>query len=143
MCFSSGSKKHVGKSCFIEEDTKYYAGGFMGILRIKNGTIDNHFLAYLLNSSEFKALLSGSSKGSNINNLSNKIEEIEIPQPPISIQQQIVSECEAEDKLYADSKSAINVCTSKKSTIINGIKANRVEKLKELCKKINLNSATL
>lgn len=137
MCFSSGSKKHVGKSCFIEEDTKYYAGGFMGILRIKNGTIDNHFLAYLLNSSEFKALLSGSSKGSNINNLSNKIEEIEIPQPPISIQQQIVSECEAEDKLYADSKSAINVCTSKKSTIINGIKANRVEKLKELCKKIN------
>lgn len=33
MCFSSGSKNHLGKVALIHEDMKYYAGGFMGILR--------------------------------------------------------------------------------------------------------------
>ena len=132
MCFSSGSKKHVGKSCFIEKNTEYYAGGFMGILRINNSIIDNHFLAYLLNSSGFKALLSDNSKGSNINNLSNKIGEIELPLPPISTQQQIVTECEAEDKVYDENEAAIDSIKSKEANTIATINGPRVQ-LREIC----------
>src|SRR5699024_8582792 len=34
ICMSSGSKEHIGKVAFIDQDTKYYAGGFMGIIRV-------------------------------------------------------------------------------------------------------------
>ena len=33
ICMSSGSKEHIGKVAFIDQDTDYYAGGFMGIIR--------------------------------------------------------------------------------------------------------------
>ena len=33
ICMSSGSKDHIGKVAYIDQDTKYYAGGFMGIIR--------------------------------------------------------------------------------------------------------------
>lgn len=137
MCFSSGSKKHVGKSCFIEEDTEYYAGGFMGILRIKRNNIDNHFLSYLLNFSGFKDLLSNNSKGSNINNLSNKIGEIEIPLPPMSTQQQIVSECEAEDRTYNECNEQINYLGIQKADLIENISAENVSTIGALCEEIN------
>lgn len=137
MCFSSGSKKHVGKSCFIEKNTEYYAGGFMGILRINNSIIDNHFLAYLLNSSGFKALLSDYSKGSNINNLSNKIGEIELPLPPMSTQQQIVTECEAEDRKYDECNKKIESLANQKAEIVGSISANEVTTIEALCDEIN------
>ena len=33
MCLSSGSRKHIGKIAYINDDLPYFAGGFMGIVR--------------------------------------------------------------------------------------------------------------
>ncbi len=108
MCFSSGSKQHVGKLTFIKEDTNYYAGGFMGILRQKNPNLLNYYLFNLLNTDSMREIVRSNSSGSNILNLSNSIKEVKIPLPPIDIQHQIVSECEKIDEEYENSHKKVD-----------------------------------
>src|SRR5690606_41421638 len=65
--FSSGSKQHLGKVAFIEEDTIYYAGGFMGIIRVKNNNEPKYF--YQLLNTLLRQSIRDIGSGSNINNL--------------------------------------------------------------------------
>lgn len=53
ICFSSGSKRHVGKVAFIEENTNYYAGGFMGIIRCF-GNVNAKYIFNILNSVQMR-----------------------------------------------------------------------------------------
>lgn len=107
MTLSSGSKKHVGKVAFIDDDTEYYAGGFMGIIRVKGPSLLPKYLFELLNSSKYREIIQNESNGSNINNLSNSITQIKIPIPPIDIQQQIISKVDKLDKKYQNSRMKI------------------------------------
>ena len=92
ICFSSGSKKHLGKVAFIETNTNYYAGGFMGIIRtFKNY---NSKYIYLLLNTLLRQSVRDIGSGSNINNLSSIINDMPIPLPPLEIQRQIVDELE-------------------------------------------------
>ena len=105
MCFSSGSKKHVGKLTYISEDTNYYAGGFMGILRAKQEILNSKYLYSVLNSPLYREAVRNTSTGSNINNLSKSIQEVKLPLPPLEVQAQIVSEIE---KLETEGEKAKN-----------------------------------
>ena len=96
ICFSSGSKKHLGKVALIEQDTNYFAGGFMGIIRV-NETVKSKFIYELLNG-VFRQAVRDTGSGSNINNLSGLINDIQIPIPPINIQKKIVEEIEILEK---------------------------------------------
>ena len=107
MTFSSGSKKHVGKVAFIDNDTEYYAGGFMGIIRVNGTSILPKYLFELLNTSKYRKIIQNESSGSNINNLSNAIKQIKIPIPPPDIQQQIISEIDNFNKQYQNSRMKI------------------------------------
>ena len=93
MCFSSGSKRHVGKVCLIRSDTQYYAGGFMAILRSNEAKIVPAFLYYVLNTEQMRDTVRGTSGGSNIQNLSGSIGNLPIPLPPLDVQHEIASEC--------------------------------------------------
>ncbi|MBP9174732.1 MAG: restriction endonuclease subunit S [Rhizobiales bacterium] len=96
ICVSSGSKSHVGKVALFDRDTRCYAGGFMGIIRAKNGLLPK-VLFEILNWPEISKVIRSESSGTNIQNLSSSIAEIKIPLPPLEIQHQIVTECEAVD----------------------------------------------
>ena len=96
ICFSSGSKEHLGKVAFIEKNTHYYAGGFMGIIRVKNNNEPKYF--YQLLNTLLRQSIRDIGSGSNINNLSGVINEIKIPLPPLDIQHKIVSEIKVIDK---------------------------------------------
>ena len=99
ICFSSGSKKHVGKTAYIKRNTGYYAGGFMGILRNKDiNSLSSKYVFELLNIDIYKNVIRNTSTGSNIQNLSSALEEIKIPLPQPEVQKQIVSECDIVDK---------------------------------------------
>lgn len=100
MCFSSGSRNHVGKLAIINQDTNYYAGGFMGIIRVNNKIVLPKFLYEFLNCDSIRKIVISSATGNNILNLSSLIGEIKFPLPPIAIQQRIVSECENIDTNY-------------------------------------------
>lgn len=98
ICFSSGSRDHVGKFAYIPEDLSYYAGGFMGIIRVdKSQLLPKFFYAVLLHP-DIKQNISDFATGNNINNLSPVLREIGIPVPPFDIQQKIVDEIEEIEK---------------------------------------------
>jgi type I restriction enzyme M protein len=105
MCFSSGSKEHLGKVAFIENNTKYIAGGFMAIIRVKENILPK-YLFQLLNSI-LRQSIRDLGTGSNINNLSSIINDVKIPLPPLEIQQKIVSEIEILEKNEAEAKGKI------------------------------------
>ena len=107
MCFSSGSKQHVGKIAFIKENQSYYAGGFMGILRVFDKNLLPQFLYETLNTERMRDAVRSQSSGTNIQNLSNKIAEFQIPLPPLPIQRKIVAECEKVDEEYNTSRMSI------------------------------------
>ena len=98
ICFSSGSRDHVGKFAYISEDLSYYAGGFMGIIRVdKCQLLPKFFYAVLLHP-DIKQNISDFATGNNINNLSPVLKEMRIPVPPLDIQQKIVDEIEEIEK---------------------------------------------
>ena len=107
MCFSSGSKAHLGKCCFISIDTEYYAGGFMGILRVVSDQISSKYLYYVLSAPIYRNMLSDLGTGGNIQNLSSVVGEIKIPVPPVDIQQQIISACEEIEQRYQETRMQI------------------------------------
>src|SRR5690606_4573836 len=105
ICFSSGSKEHLGKVAFIDADTNYYAGGFMGIIRAKSNIVPK-YIFQLLNTT-LRQTVRDIGTGSNINNLSGIINEVQIPLPPLDIQQKIVSEIEVLEKKEGKAKGEI------------------------------------
>lgn len=121
VCFSSGSKAHVGKITFIEKDTSFYAGGFMGIIRAYSDRILPKFLYTVLNSALYRQIIRDESSGNNIQNLSQSIARIKVPVPPIDIQKQIVEEIGKVDKSTSIANSVINNKISDIKTIINGL----------------------
>lgn len=120
ICFSSGSKKHVGKLCLIPADTNYYAGGFMGILRCLEN-IHPAYLFNILNLEEMRNQVRQLSNGNNIKNLSSSIGEIKIPLPPLDIQQQIIAECQKVDQEYETSRMAIETYRAKIAQIFSDL----------------------
>ena len=120
ICFSSGSKKHVGKTAYIRHNTEYFAGGFMGILRSKGTYCLNKYLFELLNIDTYRTIVQIISSGSNINNLSNSLKEIKVPILRTEMQKQIVDECDAVDQETDEARQTI---TTTKQTIEEKVKA--------------------
>ena len=114
ICAASGSKEHIGKTAYIESNTPYTFGGFMGVLRVKENTsISSRYLFHYLGSSIFTNYLSSALKSSTINNLnSGIISPFPIPLPPLRVQARIVEildkftqlETELETELEARNK---------------------------------------
>lgn len=93
ICMSSGSKDHIGKVAFIAEDTKYYAGGFMGIIRTDSQKcLPKYLYYYLLKSKDFRNNIQLLTQGANINNISSTINSIKIPLPSIEKQNELINE---------------------------------------------------
>lgn len=87
---ASGSREHVGKVAFIKSDLDYYFGGFMGVVRCKEG-LNPRYLFHVLTSGFFQAYLSNVLNSSTINNLNSKVmNAFVIPIPPLETQQEIV-----------------------------------------------------
>jgi len=89
MSAASGSKEHVGKVAYIAEDTEYYFGSFMMVLRA-NEKVNPQYLFEFLSSKIFRGLLFRILGGTNINNLNfSMIKDFEIPLPSLAIQKKI------------------------------------------------------
>lgn len=88
---ASGSKEHVGKVVFIENDLDYYFGGFMSVFRkLKTSNHNQKYLFEFLQSAIFRLYLQRFLGGTNINNINlNMIGNIPIPLPPIQKQNEI------------------------------------------------------
>ena len=91
ICAGSGSKEHIGKSAYIDEDIDYVFGGFMGVVRTKRSILNSRYLFHYLGSSAFYLYLEKTLNSSTINNVSSSIMNLfPIPIPPLSVQEEIV-----------------------------------------------------
>jgi type I restriction enzyme M protein len=108
ICVASGSKDHIGKVCFIDEDIDYYFGGFMGVIRVKE-SINPKYLFYLLRHNRFNGYLRNRIVGASINNLNSTIlNEFNLPLPPIEVQEEIVRELEQYQKIIDGAKQVVD-----------------------------------
>ena len=121
VCFSSGSKAHVGKITFIEKDTSFYAGGFMGIIRTYSDRILPKFLYTVLNSALYRQIIRDESSGNNIQNLSQSIARIKVPVPPIDVQKQIVEEIYKVDESVQSSIQLIKKVEADEEGLLSSI----------------------
>ena len=126
ICFSSGSLSHIGKIAFIDEDTNYYAGGFMGIIRANNNIMPK-YLYYILNTNNIHDIMRQEATGTNIKNLSNKIESVKIPLPIETLQQKIVAECQKIDKEALDAKEQIDELQNDINEIVANIDGKSIK----------------
>lgn len=109
ICMSSGSKEHIGKVAFIDQDTDYYAGGFMGIIRTNpQHCVPKYLYFYLLASEKYREEIKLLTQGANINNISSTINSITIPLPPIEVQQQIISELDGYQQIIAGARAVVS-----------------------------------
>lgn len=107
ICTASGSKSQIGKTAYFVADTDYYSGGFMGILR-SGPQIKSRLLYYFTATPGFRRHVAGACAGVNIQNLSWKtIGAFEIPLPPLDVQQQIVDELDAYQRIIDGAKQVI------------------------------------
>lgn len=90
ICTASGSKSHLGKVAYIDSDSEYGFGGFMGMITPRPD-VDPKYLFFLMTSPDFKDHLGRVTDGANINNLKfSDIKDFPVPVPPLPEQQRIV-----------------------------------------------------
>ena len=78
------------------------------LLRLKSDRIDQDFLYNILGSKLVSVQFERSATGGVVNNLNSKIvRDVEIPLPPLSVQQEIVAEIEAEQALVDANRELI------------------------------------
>jgi len=90
ICTASGSKSHLGKVAYIDDDYGYAFGGFMGMITPKNGLLPK-YLFHLMTSGAYKDFIAELSDGAHINNLKfDDLRKFAVPYPPPDEQQRIV-----------------------------------------------------
>ena len=91
ICTASGSKSHLGKVAFIDDNYGYAFGGFMGMLTPLNGLLPK-YLFHLMTSEDYKDFIGALADGANINNLKfDDLKRFPVPLPPLPEQQRIVA----------------------------------------------------
>ena len=109
ICLASGSKDHIGKVAYINNNLDYYFGGFMGAIRVNLNSIKAAFLFRLLNQGAFKAFLNEQITGVNINNLgANLLYRFRVPVPPIEVQHKIVAEISGYQRVIDGARAVID-----------------------------------
>ena len=107
---------------FIKKDIPFYPTDHCGVLRVKDKNILPYYMSMALERAGIEYGFSRSYRAS-----IERIANVAVPLPPKSIQQQIVTECEAEDKVYNENEAAIDSIKSKEANTIATIKGPRIQ----------------
>ena len=92
ICMSNGSKQHIGKVAYIQDEMNFAFGGFMGLIA-PTSNMSGKYVYYTCISSYFKHFLAGIGNGIGITNLRfSDLSSFSVPVPPIAEQEKIVAE---------------------------------------------------
>ena len=90
ICTASGSKSHLGKVAYIDDDYGYAFGGFMGMISPRTELVPK-YLFHLMTSDAYKHFIEDLADGMNINNLKfDDLREFPVPYPTTDEQWRIV-----------------------------------------------------
>ena len=108
VCMSNGSKQHVGKVAYVNEDMNYAFGGFMGLI-VPKPQVRGKYIYYVCRSSLFRHFLDQIGNGIGITNLRfSDLNEFSIPFPSLSEQQHIVEELDLLSSIIEKKKAQLN-----------------------------------
>lgn len=134
MCLSSGSRKHIGKIAYINDDLPYFAGGFMGIVRQREQhpetTLLPKYIYSVLSMPNVRMYMGKICTGNNIKNLNDNDVDIKIPVPPLDIQQNIIDDL---NQIEVEESKSIDQMSILKKQLKNGdwfsFESERIEKI--------------
>ena len=91
ICTASGSKSHLGKIAYVDDDYGYAFGGFMGQITPAPG-VNGRYLFHALTSPAYKGFIEALSDGVNINNLRfDDLRQFPVPVLDLHEQRRIVA----------------------------------------------------
>ena len=132
MCMSNGSKQHLGKVAFIDQNMSYAFGGFMGLIIPEKEKIYPKYLYFYFCSPQFKDILSSIGNGANINNIKFvDIAKYSIKTPPLSEQQSIVVELDKINELISLKKAQLKDLDALAQSIFYDMFGDPIENEKE------------
>ena len=140
ICMSNGSKQHIGKVAYIQDNIDYAFGGFMGLI-VPTKDIEGKYLYYSCVSHHFKHFLAGIGNGIGITNLRfSDLSSYCFPVPPIAEQEKIVAELDCLSGIIEKKKQQLKELDNLAQSIFYEMFGNPVEndkgwkvlKLKEL-----------
>ena len=128
MCMSNGSKQHLGKVAFIDQDMPYAFGGFMGLIIPLKEKIYPKYLYFYFCSPQFKDVLSSIGNGANINNIKFvDIAKYSVKTPSLSEQQSIVAELDKINELISLKKAQLSDLDALAQSIFNDMFGDPIE----------------
>ncbi len=150
ICAGSGSKEHIGKVAYIDDDISFSFGGFMAVIRPQSKTISRYLFHNLIGRT-FKDYLNSALNSTTINNLNSAVMNgFQIPLPPLPIQQRIVEILDKFTSLVSSLDSEIALrqkqyeyYRNKLLTFEEGKEGVEWKKLGELCKNISSGKCTM
>jgi type I restriction enzyme S subunit len=90
VCTASGSKSHLGKIAYIDDDYGYAFGGFMGML-VPSSELVPTYLFYVMTSGAYEDFIAALADGMNINNLKyDVLKKFRVLYPSLPEQKRIV-----------------------------------------------------
>jgi len=142
ICTASGSKSHLGKIAYVDDDYGYAFGGFMGQITPASG-VNGRYLFHALTSPAYKGFIEALSDGVNINNLKfDDLRQFSVPVPDLDEQRRIVAildeafEAIAIAKANAEKnlRNARELFASQRETMLSGVGCDWQEApLSDLC----------
>ncbi len=141
ICMSNGSKQHIGKVAYIQDEIDYAFGGFMGLI-VPTKDIEGKYLYYSCVSHHFKHFLAGIGNGIGITNLRfSDLSSYCFPVPPIAEQEKIVAELDCLSGIIEKKKQQLKELDNLAQSIfyemfgdpVENDKGWEVKKLGEVC----------
>ncbi|HOK25420.1 MAG TPA: N-6 DNA methylase [Bacteroidales bacterium] len=121
---TANSLNLLGRTTFVRNiNYKCSFGAFMTLIRITNDKVLPEYIYYQLNSSKSKEyFLKVANTTTNISNLSHTdLKNLQIPLPPLEVQQKIVAKIEAERKVIDGCRELIKVYEEKIKQVIDKV----------------------
>lgn len=117
---SNGSKKLVGRFLYIGEiPDNITFSGFTLRLRLKSNAISAKFLCYYLRTKKVREIMSGNSKGSNIQSVNQKtLYSLVVPVPSMNEQNRILQEVSEYERQIEKSQEVILGYTERKKAVL-------------------------
>ena len=128
-------KLSIGKTAIAGADL-YTNEAIAALIPKDNSTILNEFLFCLFNSNVIDLENVGNKAFGKSLNSAYLNNEVQIPLPPLDVQQQIVAECEKVDEEYSAAQKTIEENKRKIEKLMSEVKGE-VMKIKDLCQSIN------
>lgn len=106
ICLSNGSLTHLGKTAYVERNYDMMFGGFMGLIVPKQQ--NPRYISYIFRSPLYFKFIDSLNRGANIRNLQiSKLSNLNIPVPPMEVQERIVAELDKINEVIGDCRELL------------------------------------